>query len=292
MMADGTDRVKITQNVLDYIALQGWGEIQNTQPVGGGCINNAQRLTTTSGIGLLLKQNPSAPPDMFEREAEGLRALAVEAGPRVPTPFLAGRDFLLTEYLAPAPPAADYWETFGQRLARLHHHTSARFGFPHDNYIGSTPQPNGWLDDGFEFFAERRLLFQGRLARERGWLSPALHQKLERAAARLREWIPAQPASLIHGDLWGGNVIVGPEGHACLIDPAAHYGWAEAELAMTALFGRFPEAFYSAYVTVRPLEAGYRSRFDSYNLYHLLNHLNLFGASYLGAVETTLRRYG
>jgi fructosamine-3-kinase len=209
----------------------------------------------------------------------------------VPTPYLAGPDFLLTEYLTSASLAADYWEALGRRLAQLHHHTQARFGFPHDNYLGSTPQMNAGTNDGFEFFAEQRLLFQGKLARERGGLSPTGLQKLERVAARLRDLIPPQPASLIHGDLWGGNVIVGPEGEACLIDPAAHYGWAEAELAMTTLFGRFPPAFYSAYAAAHPLQPGYASRFDLYNLYHLLNHLNLFGVSYLGAVETILQYY-
>lgn len=284
--------MKIPPAVVTYVAAQGWGSIHDTQALGGGCINNAQRLTTTSGVAVLLKHNPTSPPDMFEREAEGLRALATEDGPGVPTPYLTGRDFLLTKYLTPASPATDYWAVFGQRLAHLHHHTHSHFGFLHDNYLGSTPQPNQWLEDGFEFFAERRLLFQGRLARERGRLSQAALQKLERLAGRLQNLIPAQPASLLHGDLWGGNVIGGPGGQAYLIDPAAHYGWAEAELAMTTLFGRFPETFYSAYVAVRPLAAGYGARFVIYNLYHLLNHLNLFGESYLGAVEAIIQRYG
>lgn len=283
--------MKIPPAVVAYVEAQGWGNIHTSHSLGGGCINNAQRLTTPNGAALLLKHNDSAPPDMFEREAEGLRALAVEAGPRVPTPYLVGPDFLLTEYLAPAPPAPDSWEALGQRLAYLHQHTHTQFGFPHNNYIGSTPQPNGWLEDGGEFFAERRLLFQGQLAHQHGRLSSAWLQKLERLAARLRDFIPTQQASLIHGDLWGGNIISGPGGEACLIDPAAHYGWAEAELAMTTLFGRLPEAFYSAYLAVRPLEAGYHARFEIYNLYHLLNHLNLFGESYRGAVEAILRRY-
>lgn len=284
--------MKIPPAVVTYVEDQGWGRIHDTRLLGGGCINQAQRLATTSGEVLLLKQNPSVPADMFEREAEGLRALAVDDGPRVPIPYLAGRDFLLTEYLPPAPPAPNSWEVFGQRLAHLHNHTNACFGFPHSNYLGSTPQPNEWLEDGFEFFAERRLLFQGRLARNRGELSPSGLQKLERLAARLRDFVPPQSASLLHGDLWGGNVIGGPGGQACLIDPAAHYGWAEAELAMTTLFGRFPQAFYSAYAAVRPLTGGYDSRFEIYNLYHLLNHLNLFGKSYVEAVEAILRPFG
>jgi len=210
---------------------------------------------------------------------------------RGPAALLAGPDFLLLEYLPPAPPAPDYWERLGAALARLHSPAHPQFGFAHDNYIGSTPQPNGWMDDGFDFFAERRLMFQGRLARERGRLGPPDGRRLELLASRLRDLIPEQPASLLHGDLWSGNVIAGPGGQACLIDPAAHYGWAEADLAMTALFGRFPEEFYRAYETARPLAPGWRSRCGAYNLYHLLNHLNLFGASYLSAVQNVLARF-
>jgi fructosamine-3-kinase len=111
-------------------------------------------------------------------------------------------------------------------------------------------------------------------------------------AARLPQLVPQQPASLLHGDLWSGNAISDRHGAPAIIDPAVYYGWAEAELAMTALFGAFAESFYQAYQEMRPLESGWRERFDIYNLYHLLNHLNLFGESYLGEVRAILRRYG
>lgn len=276
-----------------YVSERGWGKVLGAEVVGGGCINDGRVLTTERGPKLFLKTNAGAPPLMFAREAEGLTALArAPGGPRVPQPLLVGNDFLLLEYLTPAPRRPDAWEVLGRQLAMLHAQVGLQFGFPRDNFIGATPQPNGWLSDGFQFFAERRLLFQGKLARERGLLDRNNLQKLERLAARLRDLIPEQPASLIHGDLWSGNVIPGPEGEWCLIDPAAHYGWAEAELAMTALFGSFPDSFYRAYESVRPLTPGYRSRFDLYNLYHLLNHLNLFGRSYLGQVEAILQEYG
>ncbi|MDW8327423.1 MAG: fructosamine kinase family protein [Anaerolineales bacterium] len=282
----------IAEAVQRYVSERGWGKVLGAEAVGGGCINDGRVLTTERGPKLFLKTNAAAPPTMFACEAEGLAALAdVPGGPRVPQPLLSGDDFLLLEYLAPAPRRPDAWEVLGRQLARLHAKVAPQFGFPRDNFIGSTPQPNGWLSDGFQFFAERRLLFQGKLARERGLLDAKRLQQLERLAARLRDLIPEQPASLIHGDLWSGNVIIGPEGYRCLIDPAAHYGWAEAELAMTALFGGFPDSFYRAYESVRPLAPGYRSRFNLYNLYHLLNHLNLFGRSYLGQVEAVLRQY-
>jgi fructosamine-3-kinase len=279
--------------VARYIEECHWGRVTASTPVGGGCINNGARLTTSNGPRLFLKTNATCPPDMFAREAEGLAALAAAGdGPRVPRPLLVGEQFLLLEYLAAAPPVADYWEVFGRALAQLHSVTHPQFGFQHDNYIGSTPQSNRWHTNGFTFFAEERLLYQGKLAREHGLLSQSSLPQLERMAGRLRDLVPEQPASLMHGDLWNGNAIEGPDGHACLIDPAAHYGWAEAELATTTLFGRFPPSFYSAYESTRLLAPEYRARFEIYNLYHLLNHLNLFGEGYAGAVEGILARYG
>ncbi len=277
--------------VLDYLKKHGHGAVIRVQPVGGGCINHGARLITERGATFFLKTNRTAPADMFARESEGLQALRTGDGPRVPQPFLWGVDFLLLEDLKPAPKVADFWERLGRELAALHRRTAPRFGFDHDNYIGSTQQPNPWTEDGYRFFAEHRLLFQARLARERGLLSRDEVARVERLAARLPDLVPPQPASLIHGDLWGGNVISDAHGFPALIDPAAHYGWAEAELAMTALFGGFPERFYRAYEEHRPLSSGYRERFPIYNLYHLLNHLNLFGGGYYGSVVEVLRRY-
>jgi fructosamine-3-kinase len=289
----------IPEPVGAFIARQGWGTAGQVRadPAGGGCINAGQVLHPAAGPDLFLKQNASAPGDMFAREAEGLAALAQPDGPRVPRALLVGETFLVLEYLAPAPLRPRAWEVLGQQLAALHAHTAPEFGFPHANYLGRTPQPNRSDADGWRFFAEQRLLYQARLARERGLLSREAVGQAERLAVRLRDLVPEQPASLIHGDLWTGNVIPGPEGALCLIDPAAHYGWAEAELAMTGLFGGFPESFYSAYQAAaqdlgRPLAPGWRGRFPLYNLYHLLNHLNLFGQSYLQEVEAGLRHYG
>ncbi len=281
----------VPEAVQTWLVEQGYGEVLRVEPVSGGCINHGARLVTATGATFFLKTNPAAPPDMFAREAEGLEALQVPDGPRVPRPYLWGRTFLLLEDLAPARRAPDFWETLGRQLAALHEHTAPQFGFMHDNYIGSTPQPNPWTEDGYAFFAEHRLRFQARLARERGWLDAETMRQVERVAARLPQWIPAQPASLLHGDLWNGNVLSDRTGQPALIDPAAYYGWAEADLAMTALFGGFPERFYRAYEEVRPLVPGYRERFPLYNLYHLFNHLNLFGSGYYGAVREVLARF-
>ncbi len=277
--------------VLDYLTENGHGAVVRTRPVGGGCISNGQVLETESGATFFLKTNASLPADAFTREAEGLQALAVPDGPRVPRVFRYGADFILLEDLAPAPRARGYWPEFGRKLAALHNHTAPRFGFEHNNYIGSTPQVNPWTEDGYEFFAEHRLRYQGELAHRRGLLSTADLRALDHLIARLPDLVPPQAASLLHGDLWSGNAITDCEGAPAIIDPAAHYGWAEAELAMTALFGAFPAAFYRAYEEIRPLEPGYPARYPIYNLYHLLNHLNIFGRGYLGQVQSILRRY-
>jgi protein-ribulosamine 3-kinase len=275
----------------DWLKENGFSEILNFRPVSGGCINNGMILQTGSGHSFFLKTNPAAPEDMFEREAEGLAALRIQNGPYVPIPFCFGMDFLLLEDLSPGPRRAGYWAEFGRQLACLHTNNNPRFGFTHDNYIGSTPQPNPWTADGYVFFAEQRLIFQAQLAQQHGLLGRLQVVQVERLAARLPELIPAQPASLIHGDLWSGNAITDHAGDPALIDPAVHYGWAEAELAMTDLFGSFPQDFYAAYQEVRPLAGGFVERFPVYNLYHLLNHLNLFGRGYSGQVSAILRRY-
>ena len=268
-----------------------FGTIQTVHPVSGGCINQGARLQTSSGQTLFLKQNPDLHPQTFHREAEGLRALVCDGGPRLPRPFLAGERFLLLEDLRPARRAVDYWQFFGRQLATLHAQKSDRFGFEHDNFLGSSPQPNPRHLDGHAFFAEQRLLYQADLARRKGLLEADDHARLARLAGCLPDLIPDQPASLLHGDLWSGNAISASQGEPAIIDPAAHYGWAEAELGMTDLFGGFPQAFYQAYEETRPLASGWRQRLPIYNLYHLLNHLNLFGRSYLGQVQSILQRF-
>ena len=279
----------IPEPVIAWLIANDYGQVLESRAVGGGCINHGRRLSVSHGISIFLKTNRNTPADMFAREAEGLIALRIGVGPRVPEPFCFGPDFLLMEDLAPGPRQPDYWMVFGRQLAALHNQIQPRFGFIHDNYIGSTPQLNPWTEGGYIFFGEQRLMFQARLANRRGLLGAGEVSRVEQLAVRLPELIPEQPASLIHGDLWGGNAMTDARGNPAIIDPAAHYGWAEAELAMTTLFGSFPDAFYRAYQEVRPLEKGFWQRFPIYNLYHLLNHLNLFGAGYLGEVLAILR---
>lgn len=276
----------------EHLQAQGLGAIRTARAVEGGCINDGHILTTETGATFFVKQNYTAPADLFSCEAAGLAALAnAPGGPRTPQVYFCQPGLLLLEYLAPAQPHPAHWEIFGRELANLHLHTAQQFGFSGDNYIGSTPQPNPPTENGFDFFAEHRLIYQARLAHRHGLLPADDLQRAEKLAARLPHLVPAQPASLLHGDLWRGNIHTGPQGCACLIDPAAHFGWAEADLAMTDLFGRLPASFYNGYENTRPLEPGYRQRYPIYNLYHLLNHLNLFGTGYLAQVQSVLQLY-
>lgn len=274
-----------------WLAENGFGEVSSSRGVGGGCINSGTLLITSTGDRFFLKTNAHCPPDMFTCEVAGLKALCVPGGPRVPEPYFSGPDFLLMEDLAPAQPITDYWESFGRQMAVLHTHTSQRFGFEQDNYIGSTPQPNRWMEDGYQFYREYRLNFQVQLAARNGLLNHSEVNAVLAISTRLPELVPEQPASILHGDLWSGNSISDENGQPAIIDPAAYFGWAEADLAMMVLFGSPGRTFWAAYNEIRPLEVGWRERFDLYNLYHLLNHLNLFGRSYHGQVMRTVRQF-
>lgn len=275
--------------------------VAGSRGVGGGCINNAQRIDLEDGRSYFLKSNPSPLPGMFEAEAEGLAALAAPGVIRVPHPVGAGGGeggvppFLVIEYIAPGSSKRGFQRAFGEQFAALHQQAQAdRFGFDHDNYLGSTPQPNGWRDDWVTFWREHRLGFQLDLARRNGYADRRFNDAGDRLSDRLEDLVgePAEPPCLLHGDLWGGNYLSDESGDAVLIDPAAYYGRREADLAMTMLFGGFDRDFYAGYNAVWPLEDGSRERLEVYKLYHLLNHLNLFGTSYLGGCMEIMRRYG
>jgi fructosamine-3-kinase len=176
-------------------------------------------------------------------------------------------------------------------MAALHLVVKDRFGFQADNYIGRNPQRNSWNEDGFDFFRECRIMPQLIMAEGKLMLSSEDIKKIGKFLDNLPDLVPAQPSSLLHGDLWSGNLITDSRGRPAIIDPAVYYGWAEADLAMTDLFGSYPDEFYKTYQEIRPLDQGYKSRFPLYNLYHLLNHLNLFGRSYLPQIRGILARF-
>jgi len=271
--------------------------IKEKRGVGGGCINQTSVLLLSNGRKLFLKENSLTYEGLFSSERAGLIALRSEQGPRIPEPYAVGkgggRQFLLLEYIEPGSKASDFWEEFGRLLAGLHRgRHEGRFGFGQDNYIGASPQKNSWESEWPRFFAEHRLRFQLELARSRGHSNERWMRGLEGIIERIEELLPhPEHPSLLHGDLWGGNYMVDERGRAVLIDPAVYYGDREADLAMTELFGGFDSRFYEAYNEMWPIEPGYRERKELYNLYHLLNHFNLFGGSYGGSVADVVRRF-
>jgi protein-ribulosamine 3-kinase len=222
---------------------------------------------------------------MYAAEAEGLHALRA-AGVRAPEPFhhgvRGGTAFIEMERLALGGRAD--WNSMGRMLAALHGHTSDRFGWERENWIGLSPQYNTWSDTWTQFWIERRLRPQLHRAEQQGFRFEQFNCEL--SCSRILENHEPQP-SLLHGDLWSGNAGFTAEGPV-IFDPAVYFGDREADLAMTELFGGFPREFYCAYEEAFPLPEGYAVRKSLYNLYHLLNHLNLFGAGYLGQVKATL----
>ncbi|MBT8092865.1 MAG: fructosamine kinase family protein [Gammaproteobacteria bacterium] len=257
---------------------------QQPRPVSGGDISAAWRLQTAGGD-IFLKTGPASSFEMFEAEAEGLAEIAGANAVRAPRVHAVGAvddsAFVALEWLELGGRNDAAERRLGKQLAELHRTTKDRFGWHRGNTIGLTPQHNPWTDDWVAFFGEHRLRYQLRLAAEKGYGG-----KLQSAGARLRKRLPVffdgyEPAaSLLHGDLWGGNWgACGDE--PVIFDPAVYFGDRETDIAMTRLFGGFGGAFYSAYEASWPLAPGHEQRLRLYQLYHVLNHLNLFGSAYL-----------
>ena len=272
-------------------------KIDSQRSISGGCINDAKIITTNSGNSYFVKTNSNSEKDIFLKEANGLRELAKANVIRVPNVIYADVNFIIIESIIPQTKAKLFWENFGRDFARLHKFTSKFFGFYEDNYIGSTPQLNipseietvSWVD----FYFNKRLLYQYKLAEKNGYAGEELHKgffQLEIKIISILKDCDAKP-SLLHGDLWSGNFITDETGSACLIDPAVYYGHREADLAMTKLFGGFDSRFYSAYNEEYPLVAGYEYRENIYKLYHVLNHLNLFGNGYYNQAVSLIKYY-
>ncbi len=231
---------------------------------------------------------------MFAAEAEGLAELASPGVIRVPAVVDVGVDdresWIEMEKLHFGRSTESIERALGEQLATLHRTTKPRFGWHRDNTIGLTPQYNDWSDDWIAFLRDQRLGFQLRLAAEKGYTG-RLQGQGERLLARLAGFFEGyEPvASLLHGDLWGGN-WASCDGEPVIFDPAVYFGDRESDLAMTRLFGGFGRTFYDAYEATWPLEPGHRERNDIYQLYHVLNHLNLFGSGYLGRAQDIMNR--
>lgn len=254
--------------------------IESAAGVAGGCIHDCYRVSI-AGTVRFLKTNSAEHQDAFAAEADGLAALRA-VGMQAPEPCSHGvvgdRAYLVLEYLDLT--GRQDFAALGRMLAAAHRTAGPRFGWHRHNYIGATLQQNRWSDDWSEFWMEHRIRPQLELARRNGF-------RLALPETSVLKGHEPQPA-LLHGDLWAGNAGFTAQGPV-VFDPAVYYGDREADLAMTELFGGFPREFYEAYDEAWPLDEGYRRRKHLYNLYHLLNHLNLFGGGYLAQVESTLR---
>lgn len=257
-------------------------EITNRRPVGGGSINHAYAVSS-GNTAYFVKLNDATSLPMFEAEALGLRQIEQSKTIRVPHVIcwgLADRaSYIVLEWLDLGHGSRQSWAAMGEKLAAMHRVTSDRgFGWDQNNTIGSTPQPNPWTETWLDFWIDHRLGFQFQLAKRRGGHFPQQAALLDAVPELLAGHTP-EP-SLVHGDLWSGNAAVTTADEPVILDPATYFGDREVDLAMTELFGRFPPEFYDAYQRAYPLEPGYERRKILYNLYHILNHFNLFGSGY------------
>ncbi|MCR4605180.1 MAG: fructosamine kinase family protein [Eubacterium sp.] len=273
--------------------------IEEKTYVTGGDINESYMLKLSDGTKCFLKRNTRKGEDFFRAEMLGLMAIADTQTISCPRIHSYGKDgngsFLLCEYIEAAPKVSDFWEFFAEELAALHKADTAKYvregnyGFSEDNYIGATVQYNGGHDSWVGFFRDERLKPQIEMADR--FLLSSDKKDFDKLLEKLDDILvePEHP-SLLHGDLWGGNFVTGSDGKAWLIDPATYVGCAEADIAMTELFGGFSRSFYQTYKECGCLMPGYEDRKEIYNLYHLLNHLNLFGSSYLSSVRNIIKR--
>jgi len=268
--------------------------VLTTDAAGGGCINEAVILVGTRKR-YFVKLNHASRLEMFAAEAEGLSELRGSSTVRVPEPVCRGvaldRAFLVLEFIELGSGTRRSQVMLGEQLAAMHRVTHTRFGWHRDNTIGSTPQSNTERDDWMGFWGAQRLQWQLDLAARAG-RGGALQRSGEQLLACLPSFFAdySPPASLLHGDLWGGNWSADEKDAPVIFDPAVYYGDRETDIAMTELFGGFGDAFYSAYRSVWPLDPGYAVRKTLYNLYHVLNHLNLFGGGYGRQAESMMQR--
>lgn len=274
----------ISQHIFETIGVR--FSVRNRRTIGGGCINTACVIQDYD-LEYFVKLNSAASVDMFVAESAGLVEIVNSQTIRAPRPVCFGTageaSYIVMEYIVPGTPGKDSYTTLGQQLAAMHRVIHPQFGWQRDNTIGSTPQINTCSGDWIEFWRDQRLGYQLKLATRNGYgrqLQSQGDQLLQQFPVLFTDYRP-EP-SLLHGDLWSGNYAVDSDGNPYIFDPAVYFGDRETDIAMTELFGGFPAQFYQAYEEIFPLDEDYHVRKKLYNLYHILNHLNLFGGGYLG----------
>jgi fructosamine-3-kinase len=272
------------------------GAVAGARPLAGGDINQAFEVALEDGRRVFVKTNPRSPRGMFAAEARGLGWLAEARALRVPAVLAAstpddGPQFLALELVGSGAPARAFEDRLGRGLAALHRHGAPGFGLDHDNFVGRLPQENGAAPTWAEFYRDRRLAPQLAQAAAAGLASARMRRAFDRLFAELPDLVgPAEPPARLHGDLWGGNLLVDESGAPCLIDPAVYGGHREIDLAMMRLFGGFGARVFEAYDEAWPLADGHEERVALYQLYPLMVHVNLFGGGYVGSVESMLDR--
>jgi len=270
-------------------------QAKNVNSVAGGCINTTL-IIDDGAASYFVKLNAAQCLPMFAAETDGLRELAAANTLRVPSPMCHGKDdvysWLVLEHLPmPGSRGNPDWKRLGRGLAMLHRHSHELYGWHRSNTIGSTEQVNTLSANWTDFMREHRIGFQLELAAQNGYgdrLQVRGERLLDQMATFFREYVPE--ASLLHGDLWSGNIGFLENGEPVMFDPAVYFGDRETDIAMSELFGGFAGTFYRAYQSEWPLDRGFHTRKHLYNLYHLLNHLNLFGRGYLAQCEATIDR--
>jgi protein-ribulosamine 3-kinase len=271
------------------------GEVQYFKAASGGCINSGGVVHAAKGNFFVKWNNANAFPRMLELEKKGLELLMGSNTVRAPKIFengeVEGFQYLIMEVLNSSERHPGYWDVFGEQLARLHQCSSTAFGLDDDNYIGSLPQKNTRANSWIDFFINNRLNFQLQLAGKSGLISSSTVKKFEQLYPKLSSLLPNEEPSLLHGDLWGGNIMVDEHGLPCVIDPAVYYGHREVDIAMTMLFGGVDMNYLKSYNEVYALSPGFKERLPIYNLYPLLVHVNLFGVGYVSQVKSVLAQF-
>ena len=267
-------------------------EPSGSSSIGGGCISQATRITGTDGGSFFLKQNDLGFHDFFEAEADALKEIEATSTVTVPEVIAFGitgqSSFLVLSFMEEGADSPASQAELGTQLARLHKIEQPFFGWHRDNCIGATPQPNPRCDDWVSFYTNHRLAHQFDLAQNKGQRFPGSPDLLENLSVFFANYSP--PPALLHGDLWGGNASCDKQGTPFIYDPASYYGDRETDLAFTYMFGGFSNAFYQAYDAVYPLDPGFKIRKILYNLYHELNHYNLFGGGYASSAQSSIQQ--
>lgn len=264
-------------------------------PEHGGSINESFKIETSAGNFFLKKNDALLFPGMFEKEAEGISFLEKTETLHVPHVIAHGvfesQQFLILRFIEKGMHSKTFWEDFGHGLAQLHQNSHNKFGFDSDNFIGSLLQINSQHSNWSDFFIHNRLQPLVEMAFNHKKLSRSHEELFENLYKKIPDLFPNEKPALLHGDFWNGNFMPNADGHPVIFDPAVYYGHREMDLAMSVLFGGFHQKFYTAYDESFPLENGWKERVRLANLYPLMVHVNLFGGSYIGEVEATLKAF-